>query len=143
MRAGSRGIPLALVLCLGAIGAVPLRAQSADEPDPCADAVGGSEQNQCWVRQAEHADAEMKQALDALVAKLPSGAAGELKKAQKAWLDFREAHLAMLYTATNPKRVHSTDASICNTIARWQLARQRTREMRRLLTPAADEACPP
>jgi uncharacterized protein YecT (DUF1311 family) len=142
MRAGLGTSALAVVLWIGWPGAARAGAQEVQDPDPCADIAGASEQNQCWTKEAERADVEMKETLDALLAKLPPPAAAELKKAQKAWLEFRDAHLALLYAAANPKRIHRTEDLVCSQIARRELSRRRTRDLKRLLTPAADEACP-
>jgi uncharacterized protein YecT (DUF1311 family) len=122
--------------------AAPARAQQPDEPDPCADAPGRLETSKCWTREAERADQEMREAYDALLLKLPRRAAGALKKAQKLWLDDREAHLLLLYAIANPANVHDWDDATCAAIARRELALQRTRVLKRLGERRPDEACP-
>lgn len=117
-------------------------AQATDEPDPCADAVGPSSEGGCWQQQADAADALMNETVDALVAKLTPKGAAELKRAQKLWLEFRQAHLAVLYAVGNPDGTRRMDGLTCAAIARRQLALARTRELKRLLRPMeADEAC--
>ncbi len=122
--------------------AAPARAQQPDEPDPCADAAGRLETSKCWTREAERADQEMREAYDTLLLKLPRRAADALKKAQKLWLDDREAHLLLLYAIANPANVHDWDDATCAAIARRELALQRTRVLKRLGEKRPDEACP-
>ncbi len=129
-----------VLMSLG-LGAREAGSQFASEPDPCGDAVSSSEQGACWTQEVDKADLQMKEALDALVAKLPAKGAAEAKRAQKAWLEYREAHLAMLYAVENAAGAARIDGLTCAAIARRQLAVGRTRELRRLLTPVADEAC--
>lgn len=140
MRTG--WLAAACVLACLAGGPRHAGAQAIDEPDPCQDAIGPADQGACWRRQADQAELEMKEALDALAARLPPRGASELKKAQKAWLEFREAHLVMLYALDNPDGTRRMDSLTCNSIARRQLTLARTRELKRLLRPTGDdEAC--
>lgn len=125
-----------------ALRAAPARAQQTDEPDPCADVAGRVATSSCWTREAERADQEMRETYDALLLKLPRRAADTLKKAQKLWLDYREAQLALLFAIANPANVHSWDDSICSAIARRELALERTRALKRLGEKRPDEACP-
>jgi uncharacterized protein YecT (DUF1311 family) len=122
--------------------AAPARCQSSEEPDPCADAGGQIAATACWAREADRADVEMREAYNALLQKLTPRAAGALKKAQKLWLEARAAHLELLLAIANPSNEHRWQDSICLAIARRELARERTRELRRLLEPPPDQACP-
>jgi uncharacterized protein YecT (DUF1311 family) len=133
---------VSLAVCAVVLGHRPLCAQQEDEPDPCARATRQSEANTCWAKEAERADDEMKQAYVALLQKLPSRLADNLKKAQKLWLEFRDAHVASLYGAPNPLATYGPEYSMCLSIARWELARDRTRELRRLLRPDEGGVCP-
>ncbi len=131
-----------LLLLAPGLGAQRAGTQAVDEPDPCADAVGSAEVSGCWSLQADKADMQMKEALDALLAKLPAKGAAEARKAQKAWLEYREAHLTMLYAIENADGTRRMDGLTCAAIARRQLAHARTRELKRLLRPSeADEVC--
>jgi len=137
LAAGTIGVLLA--------GAGSLRSQEpdvADEPDPCAHGLRQSDVNVCWATEAERADTEMKEAYGALVAKLPHQAAESLRKAQKLWLEFREAHVATLYGAPNPFKVYGPAYPTCLSIARRQLTLARTKELKRLLQPDPDDLCP-
>lgn len=137
VAAGAIGLLLA--------GASPLRSQEPDEPDepdPCAHVQRQGDVNVCWATEAVRADTEMKEAYNALLAKLPHRAAENLKKAQRLWLDYREAHVATLYGAPNPFRVYGPAYPTCLSIARRQLTLARTKELMRLLQPDPDDLCP-
>ncbi len=131
------GGAMSLLLCRPA----PACAQQFEEPDPCADKSGRLEASACWTREAERADQEMKETYDALLLKLPRRAADALKKAQKLWLDYRDAQLLLLFAVANPANVHNWDDSICVAIARRELARERTQALKRLAERRPDEAC--
>ena len=118
------------------------RAQQSEDLDPCGSAVGRADAGACWAREADGAEASMREVYDALLKKLPARAASALTKGQKLWLEARDAHLALLYAAANPKNRHSWEDSICSEIARRELTLQRTLALKRLAQPAQDEACP-
>ena len=124
------------------VGAGSARAQERDEPDPCADVAGRMAAVACWAREAERADLEMREAYAALLVKLPPHAADALKKAQRLWLESRDAHLALLFAIANPSNTHRWEDSLCGAIARRELARERTQALKRLQQPSRDEACP-
>jgi uncharacterized protein YecT (DUF1311 family) len=137
----------ARVVVAGAIGAVllghgPLRAQEVDEPEPCTSTVRLGQAQACWAREAEHADVEMRQAYLTALAGLPSRAADALKKAQKLWLEFRDAHVATLFGVPDPVATYGPEYPMCLSIARWRLTRDRTRELKRLLRRDEDDVCP-
>jgi uncharacterized protein YecT (DUF1311 family) len=139
-----RGV-LATAVSLLVLGlAVEARAQlpAPEEPDPCADTIGRSEASACWSREAERTELELREAYDALLKKLPARAGDALRKSQKAWLDARDAQLALLYTIANPDNRHSWQHTLCSTIARRELTRARVLVLRRLADPAHDEECP-
>jgi uncharacterized protein YecT (DUF1311 family) len=130
-----------------AVGAVvlgrgPLRAQGAEEPEPCSSTVRLGDANRCWAREAERADSEMTQTYLAAVDKLSRPVAEKLKKAQKLWLEFRNAEVAALFGEANPRGTYGPEYPMCVSIARWKLARARTRQLKRLLQPDEDSLCP-
>ena len=127
----------ALVLARGAA-----RAQERDEPDPCKDTKTLGDTARCWARESDHADSEMKQLYLTALEKLPHRGAENLKKAQKLWQDFREAHIATLLGDPNPVATYGPEYPMCLSILRWRLARDRTAELRRLLQPDDESVCP-
>ena len=136
------GRVIAAVVGVVVVGLGPVRAQQVDEPEPCADTVRLGDANRCWAREAERADSEMKQVYLTALEKLPHRAAENLKKAQKLWQDFREAHIATLLGDPNPVATYGPEYPMCLSILRWRLARDRTAELRRLLQPDDESVCP-
>ena len=124
------------------LGGTPGRAQSEEEPDPCAHIYGQMALTSCWAREAERADEEMNHAYLALLQKLPERGARSLEKAQKLWLEFREAHLGTLYGVDDPKAVFGRDYFVCFSISKVSLTRARTRDLARLLEPDGEIVCP-
>ena len=120
----------------------PAGAQPELEPDPCAHAYGPTDLGACWAREAERAEEEMNGVYRALHQKLPGRAAKSLEKAQGFWLEFLEAHLGTLYGVESPRAKWGRDFPMCLSISRTTLIRGRTRELQRLLEPAADMICP-
>ncbi len=130
--------PSSVALGLLLLGATRLHAQDG-EPDPCASTVTHGALKLCWAREVERADQEMKQAYDAVLASLPRPRAGDLKKAQTLWVQFRDAHVRALYG----ERRHDTDRFTCALIAQRQLTRGRTAELKRMLRDTGDDLfCP-
>ncbi len=136
------GVVIAVAVGIVVLGRGPVRAQGVDEPEPCADTVRLGDANKCWAREAERADSEMRQVYLTALEKLPHRAAENLKKAQKLWLDFREAHIATLLGDSNPFAAYGPEYPMCLSILRWRLARDRTAELRRLLRPDDESVCP-
>ena len=126
----------ALVLARGAA-----RAQEGDEPDPCRDTRTLGDTARCWAREADHADSEMKQTFLTAVEKLPHRGAESLKKAQKLWEDFRDAHISVLMGGSS-RLADGPDYAVCLGILRWRLARARTQELKRILEPDDESMCP-
>jgi uncharacterized protein YecT (DUF1311 family) len=118
------------------------RAQAADEPDPCASAAGSSEIASCWTREAQRADERLRGAYAAALARLPPRSTEGLRRAQKAWLEFREAEVAALSSIPEAKAGYDWERSICAAIARRQLTLERARALERLAQRTLDDACP-
>jgi len=117
------------------------RAQDGDEPDPCKDTVRMGDVTKCWAREADHAESEMRQLYLAAIEKLPHRTAENLKKAQKLWEDFRDAHITVLMGYSNAL-TEGPDYAVCLCILRWRLARARTEELKRILKPDDESMCP-
>lgn len=126
----------ALVLTCGAA-----RGQDGGEPDPCRDTKTNGDTAKCWAREAEHADSDMRQAYLTAVEKLPRRSAENLKRAQKLWEDFRDAHISVLMGDSSPLR-DGPDYAVCLCILRWRLARERTEDLKRILKPDDQSLCP-
>jgi len=117
------------------------RAQDGDEPDPCRDTTTMGDTAKCWAREAEHADSEMRQTYLTAVEKLSHRTAENLKKAQKLWEDFRDAHISVLMGDSNAL-TSGPDYAVCLCILRWRLARERTDALKRIVKPDDESMCP-
>jgi uncharacterized protein YecT (DUF1311 family) len=131
------GFTLAGVLLAGVLGAQP-----ASEPDPCAQVYGQGDLNSCWAREADRAEEEMSRLYLTARQTLPKRAAERLEKAQKLWLEFRDAHIATLYGVENPTARWGREYPMCLSISRTTLTRARIRELQRILEPDEDTVCP-
>jgi uncharacterized protein YecT (DUF1311 family) len=135
------GFLLAVAVGAGVLGPGPARAQEGNAPDPCKDTERLGDASKCWAREAERADSEMKQVYLAARERLPRRMAENLKKAQKLWEDFRQAHVAVLMGESNPL-TGGLDYAVCLSILRWRLARDRTEQLKRILKPDDESLCP-
>jgi uncharacterized protein YecT (DUF1311 family) len=135
------GFVVALAIGTLVLARGPARAQEMDEPDPCRDTVRLGDVNKCWAREAERAGSEMKQLYLTALEKLPHRQAENLKKAQKLWEEFRDAHIGVLMGDSNPL-TNGPDYAVCLSILRWRLARERTAELKRILKPDDESMCP-
>jgi uncharacterized protein YecT (DUF1311 family) len=134
-------VGVGVVVAVLVFGEAPVRAQSAAEPDPCAHAYG-RDLTDCWSREVERSEGEMNRVYHALQKRLPKRASKGLEKAQKLWLEFREAHLRTQYGVESPVGTWGLDYPICLSISRVALNRARTGELRRLLEPDDETLCP-
>jgi uncharacterized protein YecT (DUF1311 family) len=125
-----------------AAAAASLLSGGGDGPGPCAGVVGHHELRACWTREVERAGVEMNRTYEALLRGLPPRAAKSLKKAQKLWLRFRDAHVATLYGGDDPAATYGPDYLICIAISRYVMTWDRTKELRRLLDPDRQTICP-
>jgi uncharacterized protein YecT (DUF1311 family) len=129
--------PPSVALGLLLLGAARPYAQDG-EPDPCASTVTHGELKMCWAREVDRAETEMKKAYAAVCAGLPRRRAEDLTKAQKLWVQFRDAQVRALYG----ERLHDPDLFTCALIAQRQLTRGRTAELKRMLHGGDDLFCP-
>jgi uncharacterized protein YecT (DUF1311 family) len=124
------------------LASVPLAAQPEEELDPCADVFGQQDLNACWAREVERAEDELNQVYLALRQKLPPRGAESLDKAQKLWLEFREAHIGTLYGDESPAETYGREYPMCLSISRTTLTRARIRQLRRVLEREDESVCP-
>lgn len=137
----AKGTGAVVAVAVVVLGGGFVRAQTTDEPEPCADTQRLGDTNKCWAREAERANEEMRQVYLTALEKLPRKSAENLKKAQKLWLDFRDAHTATLLGDENAL-TSGPEYAVCLSILRWRLARERTAELKRLLQPDDESMCP-
>jgi uncharacterized protein YecT (DUF1311 family) len=135
------GVVLAVAVVAIVLGRGLARAQDGDEPDPCKETRTMGDTARCWAREADHADSDMKQLYFTALEKLPHRTAESLKKAQKLWEDFRDAHITVLMGDSNALK-GGPDYAVCLCILRWRLARERSEALKRILKPDDESMCP-
>jgi uncharacterized protein YecT (DUF1311 family) len=65
--------------------------------------------------------------------------AARLRAAQRAWLAFRDTHVASLYGVT--KDSHGSSQPMCEALALRDLTRERTQQLRAMLDPEEGDIC--
>ncbi len=121
-----------------------LQSATAATAGPCDDAMSQGDMNACFCGEREKADAQLNEAYQKLLKELaPEPLAVEkLRAAQRAWLAFRDAHLASLYPAEgDPRLVYGSVHPMCECMAETELVRARVAQLRRMLDPAEGDVC--
>ncbi len=62
----------------------------------------------------------------------------KLRTAQRAWITYRDAHLATLYPAADPRREYGSVYPMCRCMALSEVTKRRTKELRRWADGAAE-----
>jgi uncharacterized protein YecT (DUF1311 family) len=138
------GRTAALALLCAALAVPPVApAGPATQQAACWDhADTQAAMNACAVEEYKAADAELNEAYQKALfkyAKAPSRTAA-LKKAQRAWLEFRDAHVESMFPAEN-RRVVASVSRMCIELELAKLTRQRVEQLKSLLQRREGEAC--
>jgi uncharacterized protein YecT (DUF1311 family) len=102
---------LVLTLALST-SAVPI-AQNQNKKDPCADAQSQAEMNMCWGKEYKAADARLNEAYRQFMAKLNDEEKAQLKKAQLAWITYRDANCDFVADEYKGGTMRPMIAAIC------------------------------
>ena len=81
--------------------------------DPCADAQSQAEMNMCWGKEYKAADARLNEAYRQFMAKLNDEEKAQLKKAQLAWLIYRDANCDFVADQYKGGTMRPMIAAIC------------------------------
>lgn len=121
----ARVLPLALLVVLPALASA--QSQSEMNADAC--------------RDAKAADAELNRVYKDVMARAAEDAklADRVKVAQRAWVAFRDAQLALLYPPGDPTQ--GSVAPMCACLAEQELTTDRTKQLRRLLAGEEGDVC--
>lgn len=86
------------------------------------------------------ADAELNTIYGQVLRKRPADAlfTRKMRAAQRAWLAYRDAHLAVLYPAADSQREYGSAYPACRCTALAETTRKRTEELRRWTNGAAE-----
>ncbi len=120
-----------LTILLG--GAAAAQSANPDQTLPCWNkAKAQPEMNDCANKEFEAADKEMNEVYAKLVASMKDDpdSLASFKKAQRAWVAFRDAEVAALYPG-GPDAGSLTP--MCGSLEMAHLTRQRTAELKRIL----------
>ena len=127
---------LVLASCLLAMSSYAL-AQQDDDLD-CSKATNQHDINECASKDFDTADKELNQTYKAILAKYKDDALflTQLRKAQEAWIKFRDAELDAkfpLAPGKNPRVEYGSMYSMCYFSEKAQLTRQRSEQLKDLL----------
>jgi len=98
---------IALTLCANSF------AQSRDKKYPGADAQSQAEMNMCWGKEYKAADARLNEAYRQFMAKLNDEEKAQLKKAQLAWITYRDANCDFVADEYKGGTMRPMIAAIC------------------------------
>jgi len=116
-----RSVALAVVLCLAALDAHAADTDSVD----CKNAVAQMDLNACADRDFQKADAILNKAYKDATNGMDAHALELLRKAQRAWIAFRDAECSYETAGDEGGSILPMDYSICLT----RLTKQRTQEL--------------
>lgn len=122
-----------VVLCL-LVTASRARAQKSTKSPDCLDtAQSQGELNDCAGGKATHADQKLNQTYQAVLKKYADKTLfiDRLRKAQRAWVTFRDAQLEMKYP---PGEAAGSVEPMCVSLYKAELTEQRSNELRQWLT---------
>lgn len=126
-----------LGLLLACLAITPATVLAQDKLD-CANATTQLEMNQCAAKDFDAADKELNQTYQAILAKYKDDATfiANLRKAQRAWMAFRDAELDAKFplAAGQSARIqYGSMYPMCYLGAKAELTRQRTAQLKDLL----------
>ena len=122
-----------IVLCL-LVTAPRIGAQKSSKPPDCLDsAQTQGELNDCAGGKATQADQKLNQTYQAVLKKYADKAVfiDRLRKAQRAWVTFRDAQLEMKFP---PGEAAGSVEPMCYSLYKAELTEQRSNELRQWLT---------
>jgi uncharacterized protein YecT (DUF1311 family) len=88
-------------------------AQAQEKKDPCAEAQSQAEMNMCWGKEHKAADAKLNAAFRQFMAKLNDEEKAQLKKAQLAWIAYRDANCEFVADQYKGGTMRPMIAAIC------------------------------
>lgn len=112
-------------------------AQTATEPSCWDLAQTQRELEKCAAADYEVADRELNEVYAKVLAGAGPAEVSAIRKAQRAWIAFRDAEVQTLYSDPGKGSV----TSMCAGILKTQLTRQRTEELKRRLQRREGEVC--
>ena len=102
-------ILFAAIVSSGAIAS----AQNQKEKDPCAGAQSQAEMNMCWGKEYKAADARLNETYRQFMTRLNDEEKAQLKKAQLAWIAYRDANCDFVADQYKGGTMRPMIAAIC------------------------------
>jgi uncharacterized protein YecT (DUF1311 family) len=96
-----------LILC------ATIFSQNQKEKDPCAGAQSQGEMNICWAKESKAADARLNETYRQFMARLNDEEKVQLKKAQLAWIAYRDANCDFVADQYKGGTMRPLIAAIC------------------------------
>jgi uncharacterized protein YecT (DUF1311 family) len=131
-------LDLSWPLVVVALAAVPPSVSESASKSTCWDtAQTQMALNQCAEADLKAADADLNAAYKQLMARPDEAFKQRLRAAQRAWVAFRDAHVAALYGG-------STEGSVrpmCAALTLRDLTQERVKQLRALLEPEEGDTC--
>ncbi|WP_110188047.1 lysozyme inhibitor LprI family protein [Pokkaliibacter plantistimulans] len=126
-------ITLTLLMTLWAAGA------SAS----CSNAETTVEMNACAAQDYSTADGELNKVYQQVLKHYADDPVfiDKLKKAQRLWLAYRDAHLASIYPEANASEVYGSSNPMCQSQILARMTRQRTAELQAFLERPEGDVC--
>ena len=138
-----RGCTVILILCFGIrlFGQQPASDKKFTDCDKTAKTQ--ADLTECAGTDYKSADTELNRTYQKLLKKAAgdSIAVEKIKASQRAWIAYRDAQIAALYPAEDKQREYGTVFPMCADLALADLTRERTKILRRMLSPTEGDAC--
>jgi len=98
---------------------------------------------ECGSNDYKSADDELNRTYQQLLKKAAGDpvAVQKISAAQRAWVAFRDAQIAALYPAEDKQKEYGTVFPMCANLALADLARERTKMLKRMLNPVEGDVC--
>lgn len=118
-------------------------AQKHKRRDPCANALTQFEMNQCAAQEYQRADAELNRIYQQLLSinKEDRQFIANLRVAQKAWVNFRDAQMEAVYPAPDTLAKYGSVFPMCYRLAQKELTIERTKQLKRMLKREEGDVC--
>ena len=100
------------------------------------------ETNQCAAAEYEVADAELNRVYKKVMAAGDEPFRKRLQAAQRAWLAFRDAHVAAMYPPED-RELHGSARTMCTPLLLKELTVERTKQLKAYLGRAEGDLCSP
>jgi uncharacterized protein YecT (DUF1311 family) len=128
----------ALLACIVLLSSPTFAQKNSAEYAKCAEAANTQLQmNECAKAELDSSDAELNRVYQELLQKRKNdpNATAKTREAQRAWLKFRDAHMAEVFPAPNKRVEYGSMYPLLFALEEASVTRQRTAMLQDILTP--------